>query len=618
MPAPFPRRKRLLHLNSENSPKSPIFVEILRPFMIQKSFFLGLAWFFYGLGIAQIIPAYQQHNWKEVCDFPVFNPNLQTVSILDHGGISDSTGDNAQALSLAIQTLNGEPGIVLFPAGKYVFNSTQNIPSGVVIQGAGADSTRFYFDLGGSPSNCFQVTGGFLGTLRNVIQGYTEGSSVLSVSDTTGLIPGGFAEIRQTNGSWDSNPASWATYSVGQVLFIDSIRNNQVFLKYPLRITYDSLLNPQMRPMKVNTGNGFSCFYIERIDEPSSGAGYNFLFDKSVHGFLRGVQSNKSVGSHVMIELSSHIQVQGNYFYDAFTFDGSGTRGYGVTINNHSGSCLIENNIFRRLRHAMMVKHGANGNVFAYNYSREPKRSEPISDYSGDISLHGHYPYANLFEGNIVQNIMTDHYWGPAGPDNVFLRNRAELYGIIITTGTQQTADQVYIGNETTNNGFLMGNFTLPGTGHFSYGNNVLGTTQPSGTSALSDTSYYRTQVPAFWFINHPWPSVGYPTSGGQYSNPAKERYEQLYYSLCSEAELGVPSLETTAMNNPYESVFPNPNSGIFSLPPDEIMATVRDISGRSISFFQEGNTVQLTQTTPGIYMAVSHTGILYRILVKP
>ncbi len=110
----------------------------------------------------------------------------------------------------------------------------------------------------------------------------------------------------------------------------------------------------------------------------------------------------------------------------------------------------------RNLRHAMMVKTGANGNVFSYNYSKNVRRSEWPNNYGGDISLHGHYSYANLFEGNIVQNIMIDHYWGPSGPLNTFFRNRAELYGIIMTGGDPTTSDmQNFVGNEITNNGFL-------------------------------------------------------------------------------------------------------------------------------------------------------------------
>jgi hypothetical protein len=126
------------------------------------------------------------------------------------------------------------------------------------------------------------------------------------------------------------------------------------------------------------------------------------------------------MGAHVMIEYSKNIEVSGCYIHHSFGYDGSGTRGYGVCLRQHASDCLVENNFFRFLRHAMMVKEGANGNVFGYNYSIEPNRSEPIADFSGDISLHGHYAFANLFEGNIVQNIIIDQFWGQSGPHNTF------------------------------------------------------------------------------------------------------------------------------------------------------------------------------------------------------
>jgi len=564
---------------------------------------------------AQLLPAHQRHNWQAVSDMPLTNPAISVTSILDHGGWNDSSADNSAALSQAIQALGSNGGTVHFPAGTYRFNSTQHIPAGIIIRGASAGATRLYFDLGGAPSNCFEVAGSGAGNLRDVIQGYTEGSSILEVNDTSGLRAGTFAEIREENGSWDVVPAPWATYSVGQLLLIDSVHNNQVYLRYPLRITYDSALHPQIRPISLQQGNGFSCFYIERIDEPASGAGYNFLFEQAVYGFLRGVESNKSAGSHVMISLSTHIQVQGNYFHDAFTFDGTGTRGYGVTLDNHSGSCLVENNIFRKLRHAMMVKYGANGNVLAYNYSLEPKRSEAIPDFSGDISLHGHYAYANLFEGNVVQNIIIDHYWGPSGPDNVFLRNCSELYGIIATSGTPQTAEQAFIGNETTNPGSLMGSFSIPGFGHFLYGNSILGTVQPSGTGIVNDTSYYRKTVPAFWYISAPWPSIGYPNTSNQYTIPAKQRYNEQHYSMCSETELGNP-MTIKAVHQPDITVFPNPSQGIINLPEGEKVSYINDLQGRNIGWIQVGTKVNLNSIAPGLYILHTVSGKRVRVVV--
>jgi len=219
--------------------------------------------------------------------------------------------------------------------------------------------------------------------------------------------------------------------------------------------------------------------------------------------------------------------VEGSYFHRAFAYDGVSTHGYGVTLAHHSSGCLVVNNIFVHLRHAMMVKTGANGNVFAYNYSRDPFRSEPISDLSGDISLHGHYPFANLFEGNIIQNIIIDYYWGPSGPLNTFFRNRAELWGIIMTqSDTTETSEQNFVGNECTNTSFFHGQFVLKGADNFVYANNILGVTIPASSGELSDSSYYLSERPDFWETDEHWPDIGLPNKLGTGIIPAKQRFD--------------------------------------------------------------------------------------------
>ena len=58
--------------------------------------------------------------------------------------------------------------------------------------------------------------------------------------------------------------------------------------------------------------------------------------------------------------------------------------------------------------------------------------------------MHGHYPFRNLFEGNIVQEIDITDYWGPAGPGNVLLRNIVEREGIEIMDASH---GQIVLGN---------------------------------------------------------------------------------------------------------------------------------------------------------------------------
>jgi len=82
----------------------------------------------------------------------------------------------------------------------------------------------------------------------------------------------------------------------------------------------------------------------------------------------------------------------------------------------------------------VLLQSGANGNVISYNYSLNPNQSDsPPANGAGDLVLHGNYPFANLFEGNICQNVMIDASHGINGPYNTFFRNRVQLYGIIMS-----------------------------------------------------------------------------------------------------------------------------------------------------------------------------------------
>ncbi len=304
---------------------------------------------------------------------------------------------------------------------------------------------------------------------------------------------------------------------------------------------------------------GIECLKIRRADSAAE-SGSNISFSYASNCRVQGVESYKSIGSHIGIYTSTNITISGCYIHDGYLFDGTSTRGYGVTLNNHTGACLIRDNIFKRLRHAMMVKTGANGNVFSYNYSIDPIRSEPIADFSADISLHGHYAFANLFEGNICQNIIIDHYWGPSGPWNTFFRNRAELYGIIMTSSDMPTGEQNFVGNEVTNTTPLHGLYLLTGSDHFTYGNNIKGIIQPPGTTTLPDTSCYLTTFPPdFWTISEELPTIGIPNILGSGSIPSHQRYlSGPPFTVCHDSIITDAGKTNYIKTNPIR-VFPNP-----------------------------------------------------------
>ncbi len=508
----------------------------------------------------QVIPEDRRVDWESAIDnISHFQPDVQ-LNVMDFGATGNGITNDQPAIMNAISSLDGHPGYIYFPTGTYLVESTIVLADSCILKGDGSDQTTLIFNMGQMPINCISISKSQTSDFVDITAGYNKGNNLITVSDISQFNVGDYIEIRQENGDWDVVPISWADYSVGQVTRVIAIVGDQILMESDLRIDYSEDLKPEVRPIVPISNAGIQCMKIKRIDEPVEGAGANIYTNMAANCIIRGVESDSSVGAHVSINTSLNILVDGCFFHDAFTYDGVGMRGYGVALSLHSSECLITNNIFKHLRHAMMVKTGVNGNVFSYNYSIEPFRTEPIPDASGDISLHGHYAFANLFEGNIVQNIVIDHYWGPSGPDNTFFRNRAELYGIFMTTSELlETNDQNFVGSEVTNLLFLHGLYVLTGLDQFEYGNNIKGEIIPAGTNTLADSSYYLDAEPYFWNEDIDWPSVGIPNELDYGTIPAKLRYEfGSVKTLC-------PDSIVTAVNQYYNNdsqnfeIWPNP-----------------------------------------------------------
>ncbi|PLX01798.1 MAG: hypothetical protein C0595_13425 [Marinilabiliales bacterium] len=492
--------------------------------------------------INQTIPPERTVEWELIYNsFEISFPTVE-INVKDFGALGDGVNDDHVAIADAINSVGEDVGIVFFPTGTYLLNSPLNLKSGVFLRGMSSDSTILLLDFNGQTINGINISQGQnkenASEFFPIISGFEKGSSKIILSQASAFEADDYAEIIQDNGDWDIAPASWAENSVGQIIRIDSVNEDFVWFNNPLRIDYSSELNPRIRKITPIQNCGVECLKIKRLDEPDEGAGSNINFSFAANCIVRGVESDSSVGSHISVYNSTNIWFTGNYIHHAFTYDGAGTRGYGIHLSQHSGECYIADNIFRHLRHSMMVKTGANGNIFAYNYSLEPNRSEPIPTLSGDISLHGHFAFSNLFEGNIIQNIIIDHYWGPSGPYNTLLRNRAELFGILMTENAEyETSFQNFTGNETSNTIIPYGQFILTGSDHFLYGNNIQGNAVPEGSEDFSDNSYYLDSEPPFWPNQFNWPPIGYPNELGEYLNPAKQRFiDGVWLTSCNDS----------------------------------------------------------------------------------
>ena len=532
---------------------------------------------------AQVIPTARISDWSHA-GYPGSIPTSNLVlNVMSFGAAGDGITDDANAIRSAIDSLHGKRGVIFFPSGNYIIGSSIDIPDSTILRGNSADSTQIDFNFNGAVGNGFNITGSITGVFISVVSLANRFSNSIVVTDASGFASGDYAELIENNGTWDTDPIFWADNSVGQILHLNRVSGDSLFFDDPLRINFDTSLNIRIQKMSPAHEVGIECMRISRSDDVSSGICYNIFFNYAANCWVSGIESSLSIGSHIEADASTNISIRGCYINYCFENDGISTHGYGITLFAHTGQCLIENNIMRLLRHSFSLQTGANGNVIAYNYSIEPNRSEFPQDAGADISLHGHYPFSNLFEGNIVQNIQIDQAHGPNGPFNTFFRNRVELYGIIISSGSVQNDSMTFVGNEVPNTGFLMGNYSLAGTGHFEFGNSIRGTLTPPGTSPLPDSSYYLLGPPPFW-TSSLFPSVGIPNAIGSGSIPAKDRFMSgVNLTSCN------PDINPRVELIDYLSfeIFPNPSSGLIKIhqqyPQDDFEIILKDFNGKII-----------------------------------
>ncbi|MES2284596.1 MAG: glycosyl hydrolase family 28-related protein [Bacteroidota bacterium] len=505
---------------------------------------------------AQVLPSNRSVDWS-LAGFKGITPDYPTVvDISNYGGAGDGVGSNDTAFMNVVNSLSGADGVIYFPSGTFIFNSPINLRSGLILRGASSDSTTLEFDIAiGNSSDAINIIGTTSNITAMLTSNVDKDSSSINVDDASGFTAGDYLKLSFNDSSILFS--AWAYGTVGQIVKIESIASNKIFFANPLRLSYDIMKNPEITKLNMITGVGIECLKIHRADQ-TIGQTSNINFDYAAQCWISGIESFQCNFSHIEINRTTNLTITGSYLHDAFAYGGGG-QGYGITCQTTSGECLIENNIFKHLRHSMLLQSGANGNVFGYNYSIDPFWTEPSlpANSAGDLVLHGNYPYANLFEGNIGQNIVIDDSHGKNGPYNTFLRNRGERYGIFMNNNPASD-NQNLIGNEVTNTGISLGFYFISGSGHFQHGNNVKGTIYATGTNVLTDTSYYYSSIPSFLQSNPNWPSVGIPNTINSGTVPAKERFLDAYYTTCSSS---IPTgLDKDTGSSGILSIFPNPS----------------------------------------------------------
>jgi len=503
---------------------------------------------------AQVLPVSRSTNWKIAGLRDTTTAGFQYIDMQSAGAVGDGITPNDSVMSAVLAGIPSSGAILAFPAGDFLFNQSIQIGSNTLIIGEGPGLTTFTLSLGGS-GHGIRLQGSLLASdTSSVTNMVVKDLDYLIVMNPMLFNTGDWIRIIQDDSALVTS--AWALKTAGQIVQIVAISGDTLMLASPLRMNYDPANKPLVCKINPVKNSGLQCLKIIRTDNTAPEQTSNVYLSYAVNCFISGLETVNGNFSHIEAENSSNLLISKSYIHHAFEY-GEGGRGYGVILHFTTGECRVEDNIFEHLRHSMLLQAGANGNVFAYNYSCDPYWTTFPANSAGEMVLHGNYVYANLFEQNICQNIVIDNSHGPNGPFNTFFRNRAGGYGIFFSAAN--SPDQNFIGNEIPNTSFpySLVNYTILGSGHFQYGNNNKGTLVPAGTAVLPDTSYAYTARPSFVPPGQ-WGGIGTPHTMGSISIPASDRYlsGNLFYNACGTGAVGIADFSA---GNRHIGVSPNP-----------------------------------------------------------
>jgi MYXO-CTERM domain-containing protein len=458
------------------------------------------------------------------------------ASVMEYGAIADGVTDDLAAFQAALAALP-DGGVLFVPAGDYFLNATLEIGTdGIVLRGEGADRSRLL--LGNATTASISVITYGRGEWQILTEAVARGATTVTVPDGSAFTVGEWAEIQKVNDAalmytdpaWD---VDWAYDCRGQVLEVTAIDGRQLTFRHPLYLDYPLADAPQIRSQHFVKYVGIEQLYLERVTNDSDVG--TIQWKNAAYVWMREVESNQTRKAHIGTETVIGCQIENNYFHHAYDYGGGG-HGYGTSLGFHTTDCLVENNVFRSLRHAMIIQSGASGNVFGYNHSDEVVQSEGSVPNEGwlppDISVHGHWSNNNLFESNTVEQVGIADYWGPTGPHVAYLRNRV-VNNDLRSDGSGE-AEAIAL-DDHSNYQYLLGNVveigTLQDDGTPDMTTNVIhGHVEGSATMWEADIADHEIPASYYWgckpnFLgDKAWPLVG-PDVTPSVDLPAGDRF---------------------------------------------------------------------------------------------
>jgi len=429
------------------------------------------------------------------CNVKVSIPGSTLVA---HG---DGVKDDTAALMAAVSACPAGQ-VVLIPEGTYRISGVLEIGAGIVVRGEGPDKTRI---VNYSDSSVFEVFGpGDSENPVNVLSGFQKGSDTITVANGTPFTAGDIVVMDQLNEAglvtqngngglctWCGRDGLDGSRAYGETLIVKSRSGNTVTFNRPLYYDFQSSYMPQLilRTHAPVENAGIEDLRIESAVGNTSGDG--IIMSNTRYCWVKGVESYNFPGKHVILKWGTYgNEIRYSYFHEAQSYESD--RGYGIHVFGFSSDNLVEDNIMYHLHLGVAFEAGGAGNVVAYNHIERIEHGNEPKWFQVGISMHGAHPYMNLIEGNIVNKVHFDNFWGSSSHNTVFRNHVTRL-----NPGTPVIYDIIAVIVDSWNyyNTFVA---------------NVLGT---PGCPGLVEQIPYTESDPLLWKLGYTCCSeTGYPT----------------------------------------------------------------------------------------------------------
>jgi hypothetical protein len=351
------------------------------------------------------------------------------------GGIPDRTticatldpGASAADINDAIANCPAG-GVVMLNAGSYDLTDGIDFDGhdDVTLRGAGANQTLLNFTGSGSCRGmgadiCIGAAGNsyYVETPAHTADwtaGFAKGSTVLTLSDTTGLAAGMMMAIDQDNDPADTagpfvceetgvcsdegpGGGEQPNRSQEQYVKVVSVNGNDVSIDPGVYMpNWRASQNPHAwwgNPDGFSTGMGVEDLSVDNSNNASGNR--SDLYVIWCYGcWVKGVRDLNSDRNHVWLYQSAHSTVRDSYFYGT---KNAASQSYGVESYMGSDN-LVENNIFQHIAGPLMAGGACSGMVEAYNYAFDDYYNVSATWMQGSNYQHAAGIDHVLHEGN--------------------------------------------------------------------------------------------------------------------------------------------------------------------------------------------------------------------------